>query len=77
MRLNKLYPAERIEKACQRALDLGGCSYQSIKSILEKGLDQEQPESIPATQPIVHENIRGKDYFNLNDETIQSGEFLC
>lgn len=77
MRLNKSYPIERIEKACGRALDIGGCSYKSIKSILEKGLDQEQPEVISTDQPIIHENIRGKDYFNLTDETILPGDYLC
>ncbi len=32
MRLNRVYSDERIEKACQRALIINGCSYPSIKS---------------------------------------------
>ena len=77
MRLNRSYPDERIEKACQRALHINGCSYQSIKSILKNGLDLEQPEVILGESPIVHENIRGKDYFSITGKTIQPGDFLC
>ncbi len=77
MRLNRTYPDERIEKACQRALYINGCSFKSIKSILKNGLDLEQPEVIPIESPIVHENIRGKDYFSITDKTVQPGDFLC
>jgi hypothetical protein len=40
MRLAKRYPQERLEAACNRALESGACSYKSVNSILEKGLDQ-------------------------------------
>ena len=64
MRLAKHYSPERLESACSRALSLNACSYKHVKSILEKGLDK-QPLS-PASDsavPVLHYNIRGKDYY--------------
>ena len=43
IRLGKGVGPERLEAACARALRFGTCSYQSIKSILEKGLDRQRP----------------------------------
>jgi transposase len=77
MRLNRSYPDQRIENACQRALMINGCSYPSIKSILEKGLDQMNPEPDQEERPIIHQNIRGKDYFGFTNKTLQAGEYLC
>jgi transposase len=63
MRLGKQYSNERLEAACGRALVLGTYGYKSIRSILEKRLDQ-QPLSHPKPYPpIDHKNIRGCDYF--------------
>lgn len=77
MRLNRSYPDQRIESACQRALKHNGCSYPSIRSILEKGLDQQLDEQVPESLPIIHPNIRGKSYFKLRDESIKLGDYLC
>ena len=62
-KLARAYPKERVDAACARALDIGGYSYRSVKSILEKGLDQVplQPE-FPCI-PIEHSNIRGAKYY--------------
>ena len=62
--LGKKYSSERLENACRRALEIGGVSFQSIKSILTKGLDNrviEQSDSI--FKEIKHENIRGSNYY--------------
>ena len=62
--LGKKYSSERLENACRRGLEIGGISFQSIKSILVKGLD-----SRPLGQQelnfkeIKHENIRGSNYY--------------
>jgi hypothetical protein len=64
MRLGKSYSAERLEAACRRALTLGACSYNSIESILKKGLDRQpvpQPPASMASPP--HLNIRGPKYY--------------
>lgn len=63
MRLGKRYSAERLETACARALGLGAYSYQSVKSILSKNLDQVAIEERPARLPIEHSNIRGASYY--------------
>ena len=55
--------AERLEAACARALRFGTCSYRSIKSILEKGLERQKPEpELPLSSP-VHQNVRGQAYY--------------
>jgi len=66
MRLAKRYSPERLEAACGRALVVRGYSYKSVESILKHGLDQ-QPVQAEQTRnaapPIVHPNIRGKQYY--------------
>jgi transposase len=64
MRLGKLYPVERLEAASLRALNCNAVSYQSLKSILEKGLDQQPLDVLPQAPPIIHANVRGPEYFN-------------
>ena len=41
LRLAKTYSNQRLEAASQRALQLQACSYQSLKSILKRSLDQQ------------------------------------
>jgi transposase len=63
IRLGKGVGAERLEAACARALRFGTCSYRSIKSILENGLDrQPQEPELPLNSP-AHENVRGQVYY--------------
>jgi transposase len=65
LRLGKQYTDVRLEAASTRAIAIGGNSYRSIKSILEKGLDSVALSgSGKEVKPIVHENIRGCDYYN-------------
>ena len=56
--LGRQYGAERLEAACQRALDYGACRYPSVASILKNQLDSQL--RIP---PIQHEKVRGPDYY--------------
>jgi transposase len=61
--LGKRYGALRLDRACARALEARALSYRSVKSILEKGLDQVvDPEVQPPLLP-VHDNVRGADYY--------------
>jgi transposase len=66
MRLGKQYSPQRLEKACQRAVAIGGYSYKSVRSILEKGLDKlPLPHSAPIqSAPIHHDNVRGMKYYH-------------
>lgn len=64
VRLARRYGAERLERACARALEIGARSYTSVVSILKNNLDRTRPEQ-PADGPaIVHANIRGPTYFH-------------
>jgi hypothetical protein len=64
LRLGKRYSNERLEAACKRAATIGGKSYKSIKSILEKGLDKQPVLDNSCQLDIMHDNIRGSNYYN-------------
>ena len=69
LRLGQKYSPQRLENACQRAVKIRGYSYQSVKSILERGLDAQplpQTKSTPETLPLFHENLRGAHYYTTN-----------
>jgi transposase len=67
IRLAKQYTAARMEAACARALATSACRYQSVKSILANGLDQQPLEGAESDAPSStsphHDNIRGPEYF--------------
>lgn len=61
--LKKRYDVERLDAACARALALGTRSYSSVAAILKNG--QDKKKSTDADQPsLLHENIRGSDYYH-------------
>jgi len=64
IRLSGKFGGDRVEAASGRALACGACSYKSVKSILQSGLDRlnEQDADRPAIPP--HDNVRGPDYYN-------------
>ncbi len=45
MQLCRTYPAERVDAACRRALDIRALNYRSVKSILATGLDHDDSAS--------------------------------
>ena len=63
--LGKTYSNQRLEAASRRALELGACSYQSLKSILQRSLDRQTtlPLEPERTGPR-HENVRGAHYYD-------------
>ncbi len=65
IRLARRYPAERVESACVRALAVNACTYKSVKSILESGLDRAAVDdgTHPATHDVMHANVRGAAYY--------------
>ena len=63
LRLGKGVGPERLEAACARALRFDTGSYQSVKSILEKGLDRQQPEPEEPLASPSHQNVRGQAYY--------------
>ena len=63
LRLARDFNAERLERACERALSLRVYTYRAVRSLIET------PES-PARQPALdlpHEHVRGAQYFHPND----------
>jgi transposase len=64
--LSKTYPKERLNAACQRALDTGGYRLQNVKLILKNNLDQEQhqPKQADLLIDLTHDNVRGKNYYH-------------
>ena len=68
IRLGKRYSPERVEAACGRALSLKAYSYKSVESILKCNLDkQDLPESSSPEKPIIHYNIRGREYYQQKE----------
>ena len=64
LNLKKIYPAERIEKASGIALSFGNLSLKGMKSILSKELDKSKDREKAERKPVLHENIRGLQYYN-------------
>jgi transposase len=67
MRLGKRFSPERLEAACARALILKAYSYKSVESILKSNLDAQELESAAPAKPVLHNNIRGKEYYQEGD----------
>lgn len=69
IRSTKRYGSERVEAACQRAVEIGSPTRRSVEMILRKGLDQAEVPPMPPPQlTLVHDNVRGGDYFDRKEE---------
>lgn len=65
MRLFKQYGTDRLEAACKRASKYRLYSYKGVANILKTGADRlDDRKSTPANPPIVHDNIRGPEYYH-------------
>ena len=64
VRLAGRFDRERVEAACERALAIGARSFTSVKSILESKLDRKRPEKAADGPAIVHDNIRGPNFYH-------------
>ena len=67
LRLAKQYGNERLEAAAGRALAVSARSYRHVAAILKHGLDRvalEKPPAKPEQLPLLHENVRGRDYYH-------------
>ena len=68
MRLGGKVGDDRLNAACRRALEIGGLSYRSVRSILERGLERAPAPGEDARAECRHENLRGKDYYRAITE---------
>jgi transposase len=64
LRHAKGFGRERLEAACERALEIGARSYTSVTSILKTNLDRKPPAPATDGPAIAHDNIRGPGYFH-------------
>ena len=68
IRTAKQYGHERTEAACRRALSIGAPTRKSVEAILKRGLDRVPlDDGDAAPRIVVHENIRGGDYFDKKE----------
>lgn len=75
MRLGRMYGKARLEQACTRAISLAACSYRSIKSMLQTGLDRQPLLNLPLAPVVIHHlNVRGADYYQ---QPSQKEEVIC
>ena len=67
LRLGKSFGHERLEAAAARAVAVRARSYRHVELILKNGLDR-LPSPVETDEegatPVVHENIRGGDYYH-------------
>jgi transposase len=66
-RSTKAYGHERTEAACRRALTIGAPTRKSVEAILKRGLDRIPVTDEKTPNIVVHENIRGGDYFDKEE----------
>jgi len=76
IRVAKRYGNARMESACQRALLLGVPTRKCVEAILKNGLDRLPPAEESAAAPVIHENIRGAEYFVREGDNCVSTETL-
>ena len=65
LRLAKTYGPDRLEDACERALEIGAHSYSSVHSLLKNGLDRiaRRQGHLDHVNPD-HGNVRGPGYYH-------------
>ena len=63
LRHAKSFGGERLEAACDRAIEIGARSYTSVTSILKTNLDRNRLAPATDGPAIAHDNIRGPRYF--------------
>ncbi len=64
LKLANSFGNERLDAACERALEINSYTYQSLHSILKNGLDRQRRERPTDGPAIKHSNIRGAGYFH-------------
>lgn len=64
IRLARSHGHERLEAACDRALQIGARSFTSVNSILKNNLEAKRPAPAADGPSIAHPNIRGPGYFH-------------
>jgi transposase len=66
-RLGERYGSARLEAACARALAIHNPTYKSVEAILRTSLDKVALTEEAEAKALVHDNIRGGDYFDRQE----------
>lgn len=69
------YSKERLENACERALHFNTLRYQSVKDILEKGLDFEPLKSQQTKVYPLFKHARNPKEYKINSTTIEEESY--
>jgi transposase len=69
VRLGEQHGSDRLEAACGCALAIGNPTYKSVKAILKSGLEKARLVEEVEPARVLHENIRGGDYFDRQEES--------
>jgi transposase len=71
VRMAEQYGNERVEAACARAIAIHNPTRKSVEAILKSGLDKlVMIRPAPREKLVVHENIRGGEYFARDEQPI-------
>ena len=68
IRLGERHGEARLEAGCARALSVGNPTVKTVEAILKNGLDKVALVEEVESSPVVHENIRGGEYFDRGEE---------
>ena len=64
LRLSNRYSESRLNEACSKALSVGATRYQQVEAILKNNLEKVSVNNSKEETPLIlHENIRGSDYY--------------
>jgi len=72
IRLGERHGEERLEAACGRALSIGNPTVKTVEAILKNGLEKVALSEEVEPRRVVHENIRGGEYFDRGEEESSS-----
>ncbi len=64
LKLARGFGNDRLDRACERALEINAYSYSSLHSILKNGLGRQRRQPATDGPTITHSNIRGAGYFH-------------
>jgi transposase len=70
IRLARSFTKERVEAACQRSIAMGpgALSYKNVNTVLRNKMDYRPLTAPKSTPAIKHDNIRGGEYFNNQNQ---------
>jgi len=69
LRLAEDFTPKALERACGLALQLGTYNYRAVRDLLLQSKRKAPRHAVPGTAHLMHENVRGSDYFCSKTKT--------